>query len=198
MSYMIDIRIVPEKIDIQYCIDAVLSPSSGGIDVFIGTVRDVTQGRRVIKLEFEAYEPMAISEMNKIAAQMMSLPSEADIAREIHKFLLNGLLYKGVKPVMWSVVEKTALAEAEVEYKEHKSITIWVKFPVITTHFKPAEGASVVIWTTTPWTMPSNKAVAFGKDIEYAIYTVASVEDGSRPEIREDFRVVTKRILQRL
>ncbi len=110
----------------------------------------------------------------------MHKKSEADIAREIHKFLLNGLLYKGVKPVMWSVVEKTALAEAEVEYKEHKSITIWVKFPVVSTRHKQAEGASIVIWTTTPWTMPSNRAVAFGADIEYAVYTINTVEEGSR------------------
>lgn len=118
--------------------------------------------------------------------------SEADIAREIHKFLLNGLLYKGVKPVLWSVVEKTALAEAEVEYKEHKSITIWVKFPVQKTSCKEVEGASVVIWTTTPWTMPSNRALAFGAGIEYAVYTVQAVEDVSRATIGDKIILATK------
>lgn len=118
--------------------------------------------------------------------------SEADIAREIHKFLLNGLLYKGVKPVMWSVVEKTALAEAEVEYKEHKSITIWVKFPVQKTNCKDIEGASVVIWTTTPWTMPSNRALAFGAGIEYAVYTIQTIEDGSRANIGDKIILATK------
>lgn len=110
----------------------------------------------------------------------MTKPAEAQIAREIHKFLKNGGLYRGVKPVMWSTVEKTALAEAEVEYKEHKSITIWVKFPVVKTNNKAIEGASVVIWTTTPWTMPSNRAIAFGEKIEYAVYKIGAVAEGSK------------------
>ena len=96
--------------------------------------------------------------------------AEGKIVREIHKFALNGLLYKGAKPVMWSVVEKTALAEAEVEYKEHKSVTIWVRFPVKQTNVPLLEGADVVIWTTTPWTIPSNRAIAFGEGIEYGVY----------------------------
>lgn len=118
--------------------------------------------------------------------------SEADIAREIHKFQRNGLLYKGVKPVLWSVVEKTALAEAEVEYKEHKSITIWVKFPVQKTNCKEIEGASVVIWTTTPWTMPSNRALAFGGGIEYAVYTIQAVDEGSRASAGDKIILATK------
>ncbi|QQG36162.1 MAG: isoleucine--tRNA ligase [Micavibrio aeruginosavorus] len=114
----------------------------------------------------------------------MTNRAEAQIVREIHKFLMNGLLYKGVKPVMWSVVEKTALAEAEVEYKEHKSITCWVKFPLV--HRKSsatgdfADRASVVIWTTTPWTLPSNRAIAFGKDIRYGFFEVKSVKANSK------------------
>ena len=110
----------------------------------------------------------------------MTKPAEAQIVREIHKFLMNGGLYKGVKPVMWSVVEKTALAEAEVEYKEHKSITVWVKFPVVKCPNDPSlVGASVVIWTTTPWTLPSNRAIAYG-DINYALFEVTSVEQDSK------------------
>ena len=103
----------------------------------------------------------------------MTHAAEAQIVREIHKFLLNGSLYRGVKPVMWSTVEKTALAEAEVEYKEHKSITIWVKFPVVKTTLPALEGASIVIWTTTPWTMPSNRAIAYGADMDYRVYEVS-------------------------
>ncbi len=110
----------------------------------------------------------------------MRLPAEAQIAREIHKFLLNGGLYKGVKPVLWSTVEKTALAEAEVEYHEHKSTTIWVKFPVVKASKPEVEGASIVIWTTTPWTMPSNRALAAGPAMEYAVYTVKAVNEGAR------------------
>lgn len=110
----------------------------------------------------------------------MTKHGEAQIVREIHKFLLNGGLYKGLKPVMWSTVEKTALAEAEVEYHEHKSITIWVKFPVVKATNKALEGANVVIWTTTPWTMPSNRGIAAGETIEYGVYTVDAVADDSK------------------
>jgi isoleucyl-tRNA synthetase len=100
----------------------------------------------------------------------MTKRAEGKIVREIHKFALNGGLYRGAKPVMWSVVEKTALAEAEVEYKEHKSITVWVKFPIIRANRSDLDGASIVIWTTTPWTLPSNRAIAFGNNIEYGVY----------------------------
>jgi isoleucyl-tRNA synthetase len=100
----------------------------------------------------------------------MAKHSESVIAREIHKFVTNGLLYRGVKPVMWSVVEKTALAEAEVEYKDHKSITIWVKFPVVKATHEKLNGAKIVIWTTTPWTMPSNRGVAAGEAIKYGVF----------------------------
>lgn len=100
----------------------------------------------------------------------MTHRAESAIIREIHKFALNGGLYKGAKPVMWSVVEKTALAEAEVEYQELKSITVWVKFPVVKSDVAALDGASVVIWTTTPWTLPSNRLISFGSSIEYGVY----------------------------
>jgi len=100
----------------------------------------------------------------------MAEKSEGVIVREIHKFVKNGGLYQGSKPVMWSVVEQTALAEAEVEYKEHKSITIWIRFPVKSASNPLLEGSDIVIWTTTPWTLPSNKALAYGEHIEYGVY----------------------------
>jgi isoleucyl-tRNA synthetase len=96
----------------------------------------------------------------------MSYPAEAQIAREIFKFVASGLLYRGSKPVMWSVVEKTALAEAEVEYEDHVSDTIFAAFPV------ESEDASIVIWTTTPWTIPGNRAIAFSRRIAYGRYRV--------------------------
>ena len=99
----------------------------------------------------------------------MNFKAEADIYREVAKFLTNGSLYRGKKSVMWSVVEKTALAEAEVEYHDHTSTTIWVAFPLTRPSEPWLEGASVVIWTTTPWTIPANRAVAFGEDIDYAL-----------------------------
>ena len=96
----------------------------------------------------------------------MSHPAEAQIAREIFKFVASGLLYRGSKPVMWSVIEKTALAEAEVEYEDHVSDTIFAAFPV------GSEDASVIIWTTTPWTIPGNRAIAFSRRIPYGRYRV--------------------------
>lgn len=104
--------------------------------------------------------------------QTMSFDAEAQIAREIIKFAVSDQLYRGSKPVMWSSVERTALAEAEVEYHEKTSTTIWVKFPIIRTLDGDLDGASVVIWTTTPWTIPANRAIAFGSDIAYGLYTV--------------------------
>ncbi|MBL8711145.1 MAG: isoleucine--tRNA ligase [Rhodospirillaceae bacterium] len=108
----------------------------------------------------------------------MSYAAEAQIVREIGKFLMNGGLYRGSKPVMWSVVEKTALAEAEVEYHDHVSNTIWVKFPIGN---GPAElaGAAIVIWTTTPWTIPGNRAIAFGNEIDYVGIEVTATGEGA-------------------
>ncbi len=109
----------------------------------------------------------------------MDFGSEAVIAGEIGKFLLNGALYRGLRPVMWSPVEKTALAEAEIEYHDHTSTTITVRFPVVSSAVAALAGASVVIWTTTPWTMPGNRAIAAGAEIDYAVLRVDSVAEGS-------------------
>ncbi len=112
----------------------------------------------------------------------MTRDAEAQIAREIGKFLMNGGLYRGAKPVLWSVVEKTALAEAEVEYHDHTSTTIYVRFPVAKAGRSELEGASVVIWTTTPWTIPGNRAVAYGPSFDYVVIEVEATADGSLAE----------------
>jgi isoleucyl-tRNA synthetase len=109
----------------------------------------------------------------------MDFASEAAIEAEIGKFLLNGALYRGLRPVMWSPVEKTALAEAEVEYHDHTSTTITVRFPVVTAADTDLVGASVLIWTTTPWTMPGNRAIAAGAEFDYALVRIDSVNDGA-------------------
>ncbi|MFG6592612.1 isoleucine--tRNA ligase [Sulfitobacter sp. 1A12157] len=106
----------------------------------------------------------------------MDFHAERVIAEEFMKFLMNGTLYQGSKPVMWSPVEKTALAEAEVEYHDKESFTVWVKFDVVGTD-SDLDGAKVVIWTTTPWTMPSNKAVVYGEGISYGLYEVTATPD---------------------
>ncbi len=108
----------------------------------------------------------------------MSYPAEAQIAREILKFAENGLLYRGSKPVMWSVVEQTSLAEAEIEYEDHTSDTIHVAFPVTAGASDELKAASVVIWTTTPWTIPGNRAISYSHRIAYGLYHVtAAAED---------------------
>lgn len=101
----------------------------------------------------------------------MDYSSESAIVGEIGKFLLNGALYRGLRPVMWSPVEKTALAEAEIEYHDHKSTTIYVAFPIITdpTSAEALRDVSAVIWTTTPWTIPANRAIAYNPDITYVV-----------------------------
>ena len=124
----------------------------------------------------------------------MSFDAEAAIAAELMSFAMNGLLYRGSKPVMWSVVEKTALAEAEVEYQEITSHTIFVKFPLKGTvtgthHPRAAEekeafaellaNASVIIWTTTPWTIPGNRAISYSNSIAYGLYEVTGAPEGN-------------------
>jgi isoleucyl-tRNA synthetase len=137
----------------------------------------------------------------------MSFDAEATIAAELLKFAMNGLLYRGSKPVMWSVVERTALAEAEVEYDEIESPAIWVKFPVAgyagpkmdigpddDEFFLPDEikKASIVIWTTTPWTIPGNRAVSFSKDIDYGVYEVTYAPDDNWAKIGDRLIVADK------
>ena len=115
----------------------------------------------------------------------MEFSAEAQIVREIGKFLMNGGLFRGSKPVMWSVVEQTALAEAEVEYHDHTSTQVWVKFPMAKPSVKALEGASVVIWTTTPWTLPGNRAIAFNEALDYVVIEVQSVREGSAATVGE-------------
>ncbi len=134
----------------------------------------------------------------------MDFHAEAVIAAEFMKLVMNGSLYQGSKPVMWSPVEKTALAEAEVEYHDHTSHTIWVRFSIANNAAKPTfiedgpplvegvfDNTSVVIWTTTPWTIPQNRAVAFNPDIEYALYRVDEVAEGSNARISERLLIAT-------
>ena len=154
----------------------------------------------------------------------MAFAAEAQIARELMKFAAEGILYRGSKPVMWSVVEKTALAEAEVEYEEYVSDQVWVKFPVTKFHVPGSfilnmksnvlgtpegenilrselqrllndsglRGSCVVIWTTTPWTLPGNRAISFSPKIEYALYEVTDAPDGNWAKKGDRFIIAKK------
>ena len=117
----------------------------------------------------------------------MAYPAEAAIAAELIKFSMSGQLYRGSKPVMWSVVEKTALAEAEVEYEDHVSDTIFAAFPVRAGAAADLGDARVVIWTTTPWTMPGNRAVAYSKRVAYALYRVTEAAEDNWAKVGQTY-----------
>ena len=121
----------------------------------------------------------------------MSYEAEAQIVRELGKFLLDGSLYQGFKPVLWSTVEKTALADAEVEYMDHTSNTIYVAFKVKSTNKEFLKGVNMVIWTTTPWTIPANRALAFNSNIEYSILEIDDLEFFNEKKI-----VVAKNLIE--
>ena len=135
-----------------------------------------------IKVQSEEFLRLGIEGDFKNPYTTMNFHAEARIAGELLKFAMSGQLYRGSKPVMWSVVERTALAEAEVEYQDVESDMIWVKFPV-------AEGelsdAFVVIWTTTPWTIPGNRAVAYSPRISYGLFEVTAAENDFGPQAGE-------------
>ena len=121
----------------------------------------------------------------------MSFDAEAQIVRELGKFLKEGSLYRGFKPVLWSTVEKTALADAEVEYQDHKSDTIYTSFPVKSSNIKELEGSEIVIWTTTPWTIPANKALAYNEALDYILVQLNDEGDFKNKKI-----VVAKALLE--
>ena len=134
---------------------------------------------RWIDVQREEFERMGVIGDWKRPYTTMSYDAEARIAAELGKFLLNGGLYRGAKPVMWSVVEKTALAEAEIEYLDHESTTVHARFPVAAPAHDALAGAAVAIWTTTPWTIPGNRAVAYGEAIDYAVVEVTEAAPGA-------------------
>ncbi|MES2896231.1 MAG: isoleucine--tRNA ligase [Pseudomonadota bacterium] len=159
-----------------------------------------------IEVQMEGFKRLGVLGDWENRYATMDYGSEAAIVAEFHKFVASGQLYRGSKPVMWSPVERTALADAEVEYHDHISPTVWVKFPVV--DYTPYEGLSgdadqddampagtaeaqaqvdsslngdqacVVIWTTTPWTLPANRAISYNRAIAYGVYEVEAMETG--------------------
>lgn len=171
------------------------------VNEFRQECRDFAQGW--IDIQSEEFRRLGIEGDFDNPYTTMAFHSEARIAGELLKIAKSGQLYRGSKPIMWSVVERTALAEAEVEYHEVESDTIWVKFPVdsvegaakaewlsaananlpIVNERNLLEDASVVIWTTTPWTIPGNRAISYSSKIGYGLYevTAAANDFGPRP-----------------
>ncbi|MBA8820347.1 isoleucine--tRNA ligase [Ochrobactrum sp. P6BS-III] len=157
-----------------------------------------------IRVQTDEFKRLAILGDFENPYTTMNFHAESRIAGELLKFAASGQLYRGSKPVMWSVVERTALAEAEVEYHDVESDMIWVKFPVaprdhgidaftqvddpeyleaVLEYENDIGQAHVVIWTTTPWTIPGNRAVSYSSRIEYGLYEVTEAENdfGPRP-----------------
>ena len=149
---------------------------------------------RWIAIQAEEFKRLGINGDWTNPYTTMTPAAEAAIVNELGKFLLNGGLYKGVKPVMWSVVEKTALAEAEVEYLDHTSTTVWVRFKVVKASRPDLNDASVVIWTTTPWTLPANRAIAFGAEFDYVVIEVLQLAENSAAKVGEKL-VLAKALL---
>jgi isoleucyl-tRNA synthetase len=111
----------------------------------------------------------------------MAKAAEATIVSELFKFAETGQLYRGAKPVMWSPVEKTALAEAEIEYEDIVSTQIDVAFEIVESPIAELVGAHAVVWTTTPWTIPVNQAIAYGSEVQYVLVTI---DNGDSPNAR--------------
>jgi isoleucyl-tRNA synthetase len=156
-----------------------------------------------IKIQGEEFKRLGIVGDFDHPYLTMDFHSESRIAGELLKIAMSGQLYRGSKPIMWSVVERTALAEAEVEYHDYESDTIWVKFPIQngdkinTTQARERlpngdvfcgsmfGNASIVIWTTTPWTIPGNRAIAYSPKVSYGLYEVTAAENEFGPRVGE-------------
>ena len=146
-----------------------------------------------INIQADEFQRLGVIGDWKSPYTTMAYAAEGRIVGELGKFLLNGGLFRGEKPVMWSPVEKTALAEAEVEYHDHKSTQIWVRFPIVSTKVDALNGCQAVIWTTTPWTIPGNRAIAYGDEIEYAVVEVTAL--GENPYLKEGDTLLMARSL---
>ncbi|MFV0296903.1 MAG: class I tRNA ligase family protein, partial [Hyphomicrobiaceae bacterium] len=154
-----------------------------------------------LAVQSEEFQRLGVEGDWKNPYTTMTFPAEAQIALELMKFAETGQLYRGSKPVMWSVVEKTALAEAEVEYQDYQSDMVWVKLPVKQHAESPAaargialrlDNVSVVIWTTTPWTLPGNRAISFNGKVEYGLYEVTKAPDGNWAAVGDKYILADK------
>ncbi len=133
--------------------------------------------KKWIRVHQEQFQRLGVIGDWKNYYSTMSFSAEAQIVRELGKFLKEGSLYRGYKPVLWSTVEKTALADAEVEYREHKSDTIYAAFKVKDSKIRELKKSEVIIWTTTPWTIPANKALAYNEALKYLIIKIKDDTD---------------------
>ncbi len=144
-----------------------------------------------IKVQTEEFERLGVTGDFKDPYLTMAYEAEAIIANELMKFAMSGQLYRGSKPIMWSVVEGTALAEAEIEYHDYESDTVWVKFAA-SGGAPDLTNAAILIWTTTPWTIPGNRAISYSNRIEYGLYELTGAENDFGPQAGEKIVLAKK------
>ena len=144
-----------------------------------------------IEVHIKEFKRLGVSGDFENYYSTMSFDAEAQIVRELGKFLMDKSLYQGFKPVLWSTVEKTALADAEVEYMDHTSSTIYAAFKVKSSKNDFLKDANIIIWTTTPWTIPANRALAFNSSLEYSVVEIEELENFNSKKI-----VVASKLLE--
>jgi isoleucyl-tRNA synthetase len=144
-----------------------------------------------VKIQSEEFKTLGILADFENPYLTTNKKAESIILESIFTLLKQGAIYQGKKPVMWSAVEQTALAEAEVEYMDKKSDTVFVSLLVEKAHLDSWKNSSVVIWTTTPWTLPSNQAIAYGEEIEYGLYKINKVSENSLAKINDKLIIAT-------
>jgi len=163
-------------------------------DVSVAEFRTMCQkfAEKWIQVQMDGFKRLGVCGDWEHPYLTMNPKSEATVIRQIGKFILDGSLYRGEKPVFWSVVEKTALADAEIDYIDKKSASIYVAFKVKNTELDFLRDAYCVIWTTTPWTIPANRAISYSKKFRYCLLQTESKKIVIAKELVENFLATTK------
>lgn len=163
-------------------------------DISVAEFRTMCQqfAEKWIQVQMDGFKRLGVCGDWEHPYLTMNPKSEATVIRQIGKFILDGSLYRGEKPVFWSVVEKTALADAEIDYIDKKSASIYVAFKVKSTDLKFLHDAYCVIWTTTPWTIPANRAISYSKKFRYCLLQTESKKIVIAKDLVENFITTTK------
>lgn len=163
-------------------------------DISIAEFRTMCQkfAEKWIQVQMDGFKRLGVCGDWEHPYLTMNPKSEATVIRQIGKFIMDGSLYRGEKPVFWSVVEKTALADAEIDYIDKKSPSIYVAFKVKSTDLEPLRDAYCVIWTTTPWTIPANRAISYSKKFRYCLLQIESKKIIIAKDLVENFISTTK------
>lgn len=163
-------------------------------DISVAEFRTMCQkfAEKWIQVQMDGFKRLGVCGDWEHPYLTMNPKSEATVIRQIGKFILDGSLYRGEKPVFWSVVEKTALADAEIDYIDKKSASIYVAFKVKKTDLDFLRDAYCVIWTTTPWTIPANRAISYSKKFRYCLLQTESKKIVIAKDLVENFMATTE------